>query len=138
EESGLREEWTDERADITVDDLLRMRSGLAWDETYALGTAITEMLYLRDDMGAFAASQPLSHEVGAWRQYSSGTTNILCDVMHDRTGMDASMAHELVFRPLGMASAVLEPDAAGDLVCSSYLWASPRDWARFGLWFAQD
>lgn len=43
-----------------------------------------------------------------------------------------------MFRPLGMASAVLEPDTTGGLVCSSYLWATPRDWARFGLWFAQN
>ncbi|HUG85370.1 MAG TPA: serine hydrolase, partial [Euzebya sp.] len=130
--------WEDERAAITLEDLLHMTSGLAWDETYDLGTAITEMLYLQPDMGAFAADQPLDHQIGTYQEYSSGTTNIICDVLHQRSGMGAEMAHELVFRPLGMASAVLEPDAAGDLVCSSYLWATPRDWARFGLLFAQD
>lgn len=139
EDDHLLQVWADDdRADITVADLLHMASGLEWDETYDLGTAITEMLYLTDDMGAFAASQPLVHEAGTHQQYSSGTTNLLCDVLHDRSGLGAGMAQELVFEPLGMASAVLEPDASGELVCSSYLWATPRDWARFGLWALQD
>lgn len=137
-ESGLLSAWQDERADITVEDLLHMTSGLTWDETYDLGTQITEMLYLAEDMGAYAAQQPLEHDPGSYQEYSSGTTNILCDVLHERTGMGADMAHQLVFQPLGMSSAVLEPDADGDLVCSSYLWATARDWARFGLWFAQE
>lgn len=137
DDAQLRPEWTDGRADITLDDMLRMASGLEWDEEYALGSTITAMLYLEQDMGAFAAAQPLATEPGTLQQYSSGTTNIVCDVLSEASGLGADMAHELVFDPLGMASAVLEPDAAGDLVCSSYLWATPRDWARFGLWFAQ-
>ena len=47
----LRAEWTDERADITVEQLLTMTSGLKWDETYDLGTPITQMLYRERDMG---------------------------------------------------------------------------------------
>ena len=60
EESGLRPEWTDERKDITVDQLMRMTSGLSWDETYDLGTPITQMLYAGPDMAAYAASQPIA------------------------------------------------------------------------------
>ena len=139
EDDELLDVWAeDDRADITLDDLLHMSSGLEWDETYDLGTPVTEMLYRRDDMGAYSAELPLSSEIGTVTQYSSGTTNIICDVLHQQTGTGESLAHDLVFEPLGMSSAVLEPDAAGDLVCSSYLWATPRDWARFGLWFAED
>lgn len=139
DEDDLLAAWRDDaRSEITVADLLRMSSGLAWDETYALGTTITRMLYGSRDMGAFAAAQPLEHEPGTVQEYSSGTTNLLCDVLHERTGMGTELARELVFAPLGMGSAVLEPDAAGDLVCSSYLWATPRDWARFGQWYLQD
>ncbi len=137
DDAGLLEAWDDERADITVEDLLRMSSGLSWDEAYDLGTEITRMLYLEDDMGAFAADQPLAHDPGTFQSYSSGTTNILCDVMQQRSGMGTEMLHELVFEPLGMASAIIEPDADGGLVCASYVWATPRDWARFGLWALQ-
>ena len=54
----------DQRADITIDQLQRMTSGLAWDETYALGTPITRMLYLEPDMAAYVASQEAAHEPG--------------------------------------------------------------------------
>lgn len=137
EQSGLREEWTDERAQISIEDLLRMRSGLAWDETYDLGTPITEMLYLEPDMAGFAAAQPLEHPIGTVQQYSSGSTNILCSVLLDLADADAALMDELLFQPLGLTSAVWEADGAGMPVCSSYLWATPRDWAALGQ-FALD
>lgn len=134
----LRPEWTDDRADISLDHLLRMTSGLEWDEDYDLGTPITRMLFSEPDMAGFAASQPLAHPPGAYRQYSSGTTNILCDVLHERTGLGPEMADQLLFEPLGMHSAILEADASGRSVCSSYLWATPRDWATFGQFVLDD
>ncbi|MGN0102569.1 MAG: serine hydrolase domain-containing protein [Dietzia sp.] len=136
--TGLRPEWTDERAQISLDHLLRMTSGLEWDEEYDLGTPVTRMLYLEPDMAGYAASRPPAHAPGDFRQYSSGTTNIVCDLLHERTGMGPEMAEELLFRPLGMRSAVLEADASGRSVCSSYLWATPRDWARFGQFVLDD
>ena len=48
------------------------------------------------------------------------------------------MAGQLLFDPIGMRSAVLEADASGRSVCSSYLWATPRDWARFGQFVLDD
>ena len=70
DDDHLRPEWTDERANITVEQLLRMTSGLEWDETYDLGTPITRMLYLEPDMGAYVASLPLVHEPGTVQLYS--------------------------------------------------------------------
>jgi CubicO group peptidase (beta-lactamase class C family) len=138
DDTGLRPEWGDDRAAISVEDLLRMRSGLAWDETYDLGTPITEMLYLQGDMAGFAASQPLAHPVGQYQQYSSGSTNILCSVLLDRAGADATVADDLLFAPLGLPSAVWETDETGLPVCSSYLWATPRDWAALGQFALDD
>ncbi len=138
DDADLLPQWRDDdRRRITVEDLLRMRSGLPWDETYGLGTPVTEMLYGSADMGGYAAGQPLDATPGTVQEYSSGSTNALCDVLQSRTGRGTDLAHQLVFAPLGMSSAVLEPDAAGGLVCSSYLWATPRDWARFGQWWLQ-
>lgn len=138
EEAGLREEWTDERADITVEDLLRMTSGLAWDETYDLGTPITRMLYLEEDMGGYVAGQEAAHEPGSYQQYSSGSTTLLCDVLAERTGQGADLPRRTLFSALGLSSALLEPDAVGTPVCSSYLWATPRDWAAMGQFALQD
>lgn len=136
---GLRTEWRDdERAAITLEQLLQMTSGLAFDETYDPDTDATRMLFTPGDAAAYAADQPLLHEPGTTWHYSSGTTNLLCDLAHDASGLGPEMARELVFAPLGMTSAVMEPDASGSLVCSSYQYATARDWARFGQWFLQD
>lgn len=137
-DARLRPEWTDDRARITMDDLLRMTSGLTWDETYALGTTITTMLYREADMAAYAARLPLAHPVGEYQQYSSGSTDIACSVLTQRTGAGADLPRRALFAPLGLSSAVWEPDGAGTPVCSSYLWATPRDWAAIGQFALQD
>ena len=138
----LRPEWTDARADITIDHLMRMTSGLEWDETYDLGTPITRMLYLEPDMASYVGSLPQAHPAGRYQQYSSGSTNLLCSVIQERAGhaadAPADFPRTLLFQPLGLSSAVLEPDAAGLPVCSSYLWATPRDWAAIGQFALQD
>lgn len=137
DDAGLVEDWTDERSEITIRHLLEMTSGLEWDETYDLGTPITQMLYGEDDMGAYVASQDLAHEPGSYLQYSSGSTTLLCDIITDGRG-GANLPREEIFAPLGLATATLETDAAGTPVCSSYMWASPRDWASIGQFALQD
>lgn len=138
DDDHLRPEWTDERADITVEHLLRQTSGLEWDETYDLGTPITRMLYLETDMADYVATLPLEHEPGTVQEYSSGNTNLLCSVLAERTGLGADLPRQLLLEPLGLSSAILEPDAAGTPVCSSYLWATPRDWAAIGQFVLQN
>ena len=138
-DDDLRPEWADGRRAITIDQLSRMTSGLAWDETYDLGTPITRMLYLEPDMAAYVASLPSAHEPGSYQQYSSGSTNLLCKVLVERTSSvpGTALPREL-FGKLGLSSAVWEPDATGTPVCSSYLWATPRDWAVLGQLALQD
>lgn len=138
DDARLRGEWRDGRRAITVRNLLQMTSGLEWDETYDLGTPITRMLYLEPDMGGYVAGRPLAHRPGTWQQYSSGSTTLLCSVLARRTGDGVNLVRDTVFRPLGLASAVLEPDAAGTPVCSSYMWATPRDWAAVGQFALDD
>jgi CubicO group peptidase (beta-lactamase class C family) len=115
-----------------------MQSGLTWNEEYDLGTPITEMLYSQPDMAAFAAGQPLAHQPGSYQQYSSGSTNILCDQLTAGSENPADLPRKEIFAPLGLSSAVWEPDGAGNPVCSSYLWATPRDWAAIGQFALQD
>lgn len=138
DDDELLPEWEgDDRAAITVEHLLTMTDGLAFDETYEAGTDVTNMLFRPGDASAFAASKPLVAEPGERWQYSSGTTNILCHVAARAAGGGPQLARDLVFAPLGMSTAVLEPDTSGDPVCSSSMYASARDWARFGQWFLQ-
>lgn len=139
DDSDLRPAWSDDaRGNITLEQLLTMTSGLAFEEVYDPDTDATRMLFLPGDAGAYAADQPLEHPPGTVWNYSSGTTNILCDVAQDVTGSGPQLANDLVFAPLGMSSAVMEADASGGLVCSSFLYATARDWARFGQFALQD
>lgn len=139
-QADLRPRWAgDERSQITLDHLLHMTSGLAFEETYEPNTDATNMLFRPRDTGAFAAGKDLVADPGTRWSYSSGATNIICDVAADAVdGSDLDLVRDLVFAPLGMDSAIMEPDAAGDPVCSSFPYATARDWARFGQFFLQD
>jgi CubicO group peptidase (beta-lactamase class C family) len=136
----------DPRAEITLDHLLQMRSGLAFVEDYVDDRVsdVIEMLFGagQQDMAAFAESFPLLHPPGEVFNYSSGTTNIVSAIAGRAIGGDeAGVADYLrreLFEPLGMASAVPKFDPAGTFVGSSYVYATARDFARFGELYLHD
>lgn len=130
----------DRRGAITLDQLLRMSSGLEFDEGYQNPLAdVNVMLWASGDAGGYAAAKRLVHAPGTHWQYASGTTNILALAMRETLGAGyAEYPRRALFEPLGMSSAVLEPDASGTFVGSSLMFATARDWARFGLLFAND
>jgi CubicO group peptidase (beta-lactamase class C family) len=129
----------DPRHAITTDQLLRMSSGLRFVEKYGPLSDVSEMLYLHDDMAAFAASLPLEAAPDTRWNYSTGTTNVLSRILFDQAGasLDAyyRFAYQELFAKLGMRSVVFEPDATGVLSGGSYVYMSARDFARLGqLW----
>ncbi|WKN46337.1 serine hydrolase domain-containing protein [Tunicatimonas pelagia] len=134
------QEEDDPRKNITWDHLLRMNSGLKWDETYFGASDVTQMLYLSEDMASIAMHRPPKEEPGEEWYYSSGTTNILSFLLRQRYGDDAyyALPYQQLFQPLGMSSAVIEADLSGTFVGSSYMLATTRDWAKFGLLYYHD
>jgi len=127
------------RERIRIADLLAMSSGLRFNEAYGAVSDVTRMLYLQPDMAGFARAQPLEHPAGEFWSYSSGTANILSRLMQDAAGrLGAAYPTEKLFKPLGMTSATMETDEDGTLVGSSYMYATARDWARYGLFLLQD
>lgn len=148
-------EWSapgDPRAAITVSDLLAMRSGLRFVEDYVddATSDCLEMLFGTGagDVAAYAASLPLEHGIDEVFNYSSGTTNIVLRHLVDLLGAggDPAARRELteqwtrreLFDPIGMSSVELRYDEAGTFVASSYLYATARDFARFGLLYLRD
>jgi CubicO group peptidase (beta-lactamase class C family) len=128
----------DARAAIKIRDLLAMSSGLEWNEGYGAVSDVTRMLFLEPDMAAFARNHPLVHRAGSFWNYSSGSAMILSRLVQDAAdGASAPAARALLFGPLGMRSAVIEADAHGTPVGSSYMYATPRDWARYGQFLLQ-
>jgi CubicO group peptidase (beta-lactamase class C family) len=135
----------DPRRAVTLEQLLEMRSGLAFAEDYVdRGVSdVMEMLWGSgsDDVVAFAADRPLVAEPGSHFHYSSGTTNIVSGIVARTVGPGEPYRRFLsdrLFGPLGMSSAVPDFDAAGTWVASSTLYASARDFARFGYLYLRD
>jgi len=62
---------------------------------------------------------------------------VIRNVLHDEAEYLA-FPRRALFDRLGMSSAVLETDASGTFVGSSYMYATARDWARFGSLYLQD
>jgi CubicO group peptidase (beta-lactamase class C family) len=128
----------DARGHIHIADLLSMTSGLRFNEAYGAVSDVTRMLYLEPDTAGFAHEQPLQYPPGEFWSYSSGTANILSRIVQDAAGkLGASVARAKLFEPLGMTSATLETDEDGTLVGSSYMYATARDWARYGQFLLQ-
>jgi CubicO group peptidase (beta-lactamase class C family) len=126
------------RERIRITDLLAMSSGLRFNEGYGVVSDVTRMLYLQPDTAAFARGQPLLHPPGEFWSYSSGTANIVSRIVQDAGGrLGAAVAAEKLFKPLGMTTAIIETDEYGTLVGSSYMYATARDWARYGLFLQQ-
>ena len=145
EDDNLFEEWRnpgDERSKIRIVDLLRWSSGLSFDETYTDpdGDA-ARMLFRSGDAPGFAAGMEAARSPGSVIHYSSGDSNLLCRALREKIGDDAVYhsfpAHEL-FHRIGAYSAIMERDASGNFVGSSFLYATARDWARLGILFAND
>ena len=145
EDAALLPEWRaadDPRRAITLNELMRMTSGLAFQEDYGSDLSdVAQMLFVQGGASGFAASMPLAHPPGTKWYYSSGTTNIIASVLRETFANERDylrFPRERLFAPLGMTSTVLAPDAAGTFVGSSFLYASARDWARLGLFFLHD
>lgn len=141
EAANLFPEWSsDRRAEITLANLLAMESGLRFNESYGDVTDVTRMLYLEDDMAAYVASLPAEAERGTRFNYSSGETVLISRYWMSQFAdrQDAlAFPRRALFDAIGMRSAVLEADSTGTFVGGSYLYATARDWARFGLLIAE-
>lgn len=126
----------DKRGEITLENVLQQTTGLKWDEDYAKVSTATKMLYSEENMGAYAASQPLENAPGTEWNYSSGTSNILAGTMRQAfksTDEYLHFPHLALFGPIGAKNFVMETDASNHFVGSSYGYAPARDWAKLGL-----
>jgi len=144
-DKNLMPEWRaagDPRGGISLDDLLRMSSGLQFDETYADPLAdVAQMLFVEGDKAKFAADQKLLYPPGTHFDYASGSSLIIAGVLRESFDNERDYLRyprDRLFAPLGMRTALIEPDASGTLVGSSLMYASARDFARLGLLYLQD
>nr|WP_239538368.1 serine hydrolase [Dyella mobilis] len=138
-------EWRspgDPRASITIEDLLRMRSGLDVEEEANGFSPVGHMEYLFDDMAAFAAQHPLRRPIGTEWDYTSGNTLILDRLLGHTVGGGAagmrSFAERELLIPAGLSNLTMEFDGSGSFFGSSYVYAPARTYARFGQLYLHD
>jgi CubicO group peptidase (beta-lactamase class C family) len=136
-------EWQDQnnpRHVITLENLLQQTSGLNFHEDYNRYSEVTNMLFNKGNMPGFTEELSLKYSPGTVFNYSSGNSNILSHIIRQTVGEKDYWAfpYTALFNKLGMYSALLEPDASGNFVGSSYIFATARDYARFGLLYYND
>jgi CubicO group peptidase (beta-lactamase class C family) len=144
---------SDPRAAITWRQWMQMTDGLDYLEIGATSVVndVSRMTFgagRRDVVTWFSGHHPPKHAPGAHWNYTTGGVNLIAwalqslAVPETLTGMaraEASFAwmQASLFGPLGM-QAVPEFDAAGTFLGGSLVYASARDFARFGQLYLQD
>lgn len=131
----------DPRKHISLNDLLRMQSGLAWDEDYSSMSDVTRMLFLDSDMSQAQARTEVIAEPGVIWNYSSGTSNLLSGILRKQFKSHQeylNFPYSALIDKMGMHSMLIETDLHGNFVGSSYGWGSTRDWAKFGILYLHE
>ncbi len=126
----------DPRAAITLDQLLRMASGLhsdtagnRTDAIYFGGTTVTEQ----------ATSWPLSSRPGERFRYANNDIMLAARSLRATLGDARYRALPArLFTALGMRHTVAQSDWQDNLIASSDMWTTARDLARLGQFWLQD
>lgn len=123
-----------DKASITIKHLLQQTSGIDFSEVYFRPSSANTMLWSKGDMAAYTESLALGHPPGTVFNYSSGNVNVMSRIIRDKLGDDYyAFPRRELFDKINAGSFLLEPDASGTLVGSSFVYATARDYARFGL-----
>jgi len=135
-------EWqNDDRQSITTKSILNMTSGIKWNENYGDISEVTLMLYEKTNAAKFAINQPKAYPQDSVWYYSSGSSNILTEIVKRKfdTIKDYwEFPYKELFHKISMYNTIMETDASGNFVGSSYTYATTRDWARFGLLYLKN
>jgi CubicO group peptidase (beta-lactamase class C family) len=135
-------EWQTEPVDprhaITLDNLLRMASGLHSDTA---GNR-TDALY----MGATTVTQEVTHwplEAKPGTRFRYANNDILLAIRSLRAALNGDARYLAfprteLFDKIGMTHTVAETDWQGNFILSSQVWSTARDLARLGLLWLND
>lgn len=143
----------DERGNVTWRQWLNMTDGLDYHEmrTGPTENDAAKMTFGegRQDIIAYAAKLPLVHKPGEHWNYNSAGINLICDALGrvvapsaktpaERRGAMLSFMKTRLFDVLGMGSAQPEFDPQGVFIGGSLVYATARDFAKFGLLYLRD
>jgi len=129
-------------AAMTLEDVLTMRTGIAWDENtvdYTDPRNSCAAMEASRDWVQFVLDQPMAAPPGEVFVYNSGATVLLDQVLLAGTGRHAAaFAEEQLFGPLGIRAWHWKQTPAGQTDTEGGLYLSPRDLAKIGYLYARD
>ncbi|WP_262690707.1 serine hydrolase domain-containing protein [Kordiimonas aestuarii] len=126
-----------DKRDITIEDILTMRTGLACNDWVPASVGHEDKMYKTRDWAAFLLGQPIAHEVGKHFSYCTGGVVLLGRVLKKLSGRDVpAYAEERLFRPLGIEGAKWESTPKGYTDTGGHLRLKLSDLHKIGLMVA--
>ena len=123
--------WKEE---ITLEDVLMMRSGLQWNEDNYEDYNDFFRMRDSDDWIQYILDRPMANEPGSTFYYNSGNSHLLAAIVNVTTGMaPLAFADQYLFGPLGITQRAWTTDPQGINFGGSNLALRARDMAKFGL-----
>ena len=132
--------------DVSVEQLLTMTSGVAWNEDYDDPNSDVAKFGTHESsdglpaLVSYMSQLPRAHPAGDVWNYSTGETNLIGILVSEATGKPlATYLSEKIWAPYGMqqdASWLLSPD--GQEISGCCIQAATRDFARFGQFILEN
>ena len=126
--------------EVTVRDLVTMRSGLQWDEKYYSPFSITTKAYFYNDISKAMLELPIINKPNEVFRYQSGDTQLLGMVLSKALPMTLTeFLSEYFWQPMGAEQDALWQISSNDGMEKTYccIASNARDFARFGKLYAQ-
>lgn len=118
-----------QKAAVTLEDTLTMRTGLDWQE----GDPAYRAMYVSADWVKTVLDEPMAAPPGSRFNYCSGCSHVLSAVLRQTTGMNPrDFADQYLFKPLGITNVKWDTDAEGTPIGGWGLQITPRDMAKLG------
>ncbi len=127
-----------QKAAITLDNILTMRSGFEWEENVSYLDPRNDAIIVEstDDWVAYLLAKPIAYEQGTTYYYNSISSQLLSEIVTTATGRGLdNFAEEVLFGPIGIKDYFWKTTAEGTKDVSGGLYLKARDLARFGLLF---
>lgn len=120
---------------MTLENLLTMTSGLAWDDD----DATIGRLYRSADWVKFVLDTPMTVPPGTKFNYCSGCSHVMSALLQQRTEIKTrEFAQQVLFEPLGISNANWNTDSTGIPIGGWGLQIAARDMAKLGFLYLHD
>lgn len=127
------------KQEMTLEDLLTMRSGLACRDSYLYRWQGLREMEQSDNWAAHILSLPMAEAPGSRFEYCNGASFLLSAIVQEATGQTAlAYAQENLFGPLGIEDVDWKSNPQGINIGWSDLYMRPADMAKIGLLYLQE